>query len=158
MWVKLHHFCYIIQICRCDLDVKRPVKWASLPRHDGDSHLPGSARPALTFLILNPPDLMAQLLAPSAWKELNSSYIELVLFPTEKMGWQQQGHIKSRFLIDAHLHRELRLPGPDRRSEVGPEEHPPVRRRSWESHHIWTELRYKILQNKKDKRTGFWSD
>lgn len=82
--------------------------------------------------------------------KFSSIYIELGLFPTEKMGWQQQGHIKSRFLIDAHLHRELRLPGPDRCSEVGPEEHPPVRRRSWESHHIWTELRYKILQNKKD--------
>ena len=66
------------------------------------------------------------------------------------MGRQKQGHIKSRFLIDAHLHRELRLPGPDRRSEVGPEEHPPVRRRSWESHYIWTELRYKTVKNDKD--------
>lgn len=81
--------------------------------------------------------------------KFSSIYIELGLFPTEKMGRQQQGHIKSRFLIDAHLHRELRLPGPDRCSEVGPEEHPPVRRRSWESHHIWTELRYKSVKNNK---------
>lgn len=81
--------------------------------------------------------------------KFSSSYIEPVLFPTEKMGRQKQGHIKSRFLIDPHLHRELRLPGPDRRSEVGPEEHPPVRRRSWQSDHIWTELRYKTVKNKK---------
>lgn len=40
------------------------------------------------------------------------------------------------------LLRELWLHGPDRSSEVGPEEHPSVWRRSWESHHIWTELRF----------------
>lgn len=40
------------------------------------------------------------------------------------------------------LCRELRFPGPDRGSEVGPEEHPSVWRRSWESHHLWAEFRY----------------
>lgn len=47
----------------------------------------------------------------------------------------------NRSLPSSPLHRELRLHGPDRSSEVGPEEHPRVRRRSWESHYIWTELR-----------------
>ncbi|KAF6733575.1 Para-nitrobenzyl esterase [Oryzias melastigma] len=57
---------------------------------------------------------------------------------TQRLRLHGSGAAERRFSKE-HL-RELRLSGSDFCSEVGPEEHPCLWRRSWKSHHIWTEL------------------
>lgn len=140
------NFCYIIQI-RCDPDVKWPE---SLPWRDGVTHEPFSS--STHFLNLNAPDSVAHFLAPSAWKELNLVQAARTRQRAGFVSDRENGTLETRphqsrssELTDPpllSLHRELWLHGPDCSSEVGPEEHPRVWRRSWESHHIWTEFRY----------------